>query len=402
MSNDLDLILSLQKIAKRVRTLETRGISIGDAPDDGSEYVRKSKTWSVNTGGGDVSGPASSIDGDIVLFNLATGKLLKDSGINISAFPVKCSSADINTGTDDSKFATSLAIAGSNIVFTTKAQTLSGKTLTAPIVSILKPASDSTTAIQVTQADGSTPVLTFDTTNRKLELGYALSSAPSFTISGGRYGSDLLTLVRTEGATQTFGFCLQGGGLSFHDVTHSVYPFTLVGASTTGVLFIGQNAKGAGTPIAGTLRGENLSSGWGTDIAAANFTIIGTCGTGAGAGGDILFQTSNAGSTGTTAHGVTTKLAIKGTSGSLSVVDGANFWFGTTTGTKIGANTNMKLAFWSATPIVQPTGAAQVAPAAYATGAYGLDSDAHMQALYDLIVAMRTVLVNTGLMKGAA
>lgn len=52
--------------------------------------------------------------------------------------------------------------------------------------------------------------------------------------------------------------------------------------------------------------------------------------------------------------------------------------------------------------VVQPAGATQAAPAAYATGAFGLDSDAHMQALYDLVVAMRTALVNTGIIKGAA
>ena len=80
----------------------------------------------------------------------------------------------------------------------------------------------------------------------------------------------------------------------------------------------------------------------------------------------------------------------------------ANIITDTTTGTKIGTATAQKLGFWNKTPIIQPAGATQVAPAAYATGAFGLDSDAHMQALYDLVVAMRTALVNSGLMKGAA
>jgi hypothetical protein len=235
-----------------------------------------------------------------------------------------------------------------------------------------------------------------------LSLGLATDTTPRLTLYGGKYGSDFLTLVRTEGATLSFGFSLASGGLSFHDITNSVYPFTLVGAAATGTVFIGQNGKIAGTPITSILRGENLSSGWGTNINAAELRIMGGGGTGSGTGGDIVFQTSNAGASGTTAHSFTTKLTIKGTSGSLALSEGANFWFGTTTGTKIGANANMKLAFWSATPIVQPTGATQVAPAAYATGAYGLDSDANMQALYDLVVAMRTVLVNTGLMKGSA
>jgi len=43
----------------------------------------------------------------------------------------------------------------------------------------------------------------------------------------------------------------------------------------------------------------------------------------------------------------------------------------------------------------------QTALADYATGNYGLDSDANMKALYDLVMAMRTTLVNAGLMKGS-
>jgi len=86
----------------------------------------------------------------------------------------------------------------------------------------------------------------------------------------------------------------------------------------------------------------------------------------------------------------------------LQFVDAGNIVLGTSTGTKIGTATSQKLGFWNVTPIIQPAGATQVAPAAYATGAYGLDSDAHMQALYDLVVAIRTALVNAGIMKGAA
>jgi len=39
---------------------------------------------SSTPGIGDVTGPASSTDGDIVLFNGATGKIIKDSGVNAS------------------------------------------------------------------------------------------------------------------------------------------------------------------------------------------------------------------------------------------------------------------------------------------------------------------------------
>ena len=85
-----------------------------------------------------------------------------------------------------------------------------------------------------------------------------------------------------------------------------------------------------------------------------------------------------------------------------SIVDGVNWTFGTATGTKIGTAVGQKLGLWGATPVVQPLGATQAAPAAYATGAFGLDSDAHMHALYDLVVAIRTALVAAGIIKGSA
>jgi hypothetical protein len=61
-----------------------------------------------------------------------------------------------------------------------------------------------------------------------------------------------------------------------------------------------------------------------------------------------------------------------------------------------------KVGFHGADPVVQSSGALQAAPAAYVTGAFGLNSDANMEALYDLVVEMRTTLVNLGLMKGSA
>ena len=61
-----------------------------------------------------------------------------------------------------------------------------------------------------------------------------------------------------------------------------------------------------------------------------------------------------------------------------------------------------KVALRGGTPVVLPAAAEQAAPVAYVTGALGLDSDANMEALYDLVVAMRTAMVDQGLMKGSA
>ena len=55
-------------------------------------------------------------------------------------------------------------------------------------------------------------------------------------------------------------------------------------------------------------------------------------------------------------------------SNALTLGAGANIWFDTATGTKIGAATNQKIGFWNATPIVQPTTAVAAATVVNGTG----------------------------------
>lgn len=136
MSELSQVLDTLQKLSKRIRTLEARGISIGDAPSTGIEFVRKDGLWVVNTGGGgytlptasavtlggvkigaritissgvisadaqgDVFGPGTAVDDDIALFNTATGKLIKDSGVKIAGLQ-PAMGADDNYVTDAEK-----------------------------------------------------------------------------------------------------------------------------------------------------------------------------------------------------------------------------------------------------------------------------------------------------------
>lgn len=111
----------------------------------------------------------------------------------------------------------------------------------------------------------------------------------------------------------------------------------------------------------------------------------------------ILYENS-----GTKASATWTKIGEAGVINGFTMDDSANIAFNTGTGTKIGTAVGQKIGFWNVTPVVQPSGATQVAPAAYATGAFGLDTDVKMEALFDLVVAMRTALVDAGIMKGGA
>lgn len=115
--------------------------------------------------------------------------------------------------------------------------------------------------------------------------------------------------------------------------------------------------------------------------------------------------------------------------GGIVLADGGNLALGTTTGSKIGTAANQKLGFWNATPVVQPSGAAQAAAGAVTTvgantGTAGaglsligdttsvnqasnimndfvaLQED--ISALQVLANAMRTALVDAGIIKGSA
>jgi hypothetical protein len=66
--------------------------------------------------------------------------------------------------------------------------------------------------------------------------------------------------------------------------------------------------------------------------------------------------------------------------GSKALNDGSNIVLGTTTGTKLGTATTQKLAFWDATPVVQP---AAVADATDATDV--------ITQLNDLLAKLRTL-----------
>jgi hypothetical protein len=100
------------------------------------------------------------------------------------------------------------------------------------------------------------------------------------------------------------------------------------------------------------------------------------------------------------------------TGGSLSVYGDLKIL--NSSGTKIGTTASEKLALWGNTPIVQPSGANQSALTNSTGGTYdGTLADVtatHNQAilnsnftdLFTLLNEIRTVLVNTGIMKGSA
>lgn len=206
---------------------------------------------------------------------------------------------------------------------------------------------------------------------------------------------------------------------------------------------IAEQTAAAGVTIDGVLLKDSTVK---TDTvvektATAGVTLDGTklkdggviCADGAGVEADTLVEaTANAGVT------IETVLVKDG---SVTMPDAGNVVTNGTTGTKIGTATTEKLGFWNATPVVQPAGAGQAAAAAatqdtltdstggsasttlaaITAGAEYAQADAtaiknalaslaaqlvkvkaDIAAEKVLTAALRTALVNTGIVKGAA
>lgn len=105
---------------------------------------------------------------------------------------------------------------------------------------------------------------------------------------------------------------------------------------------------------------------------------------------------------------------ITATATTLTFADAFNIVINTVTGTKIGTTASQKIGFWNATPIIQPAGANQAAITDSTGGTAGFTlSDVTVTPTQTLINnnfaslnrqvdAIRTALVNAGIIKGAA
>lgn len=94
-------------------------------------------------GGGDFHGPGSSTTNDIVVFADGTGKTGSDSGTKISdllAVTAKAGASDITTGTNDTKYTTSLGLAGSNLIDQSGAKIYAASSGTDTYTATLSPA----------------------------------------------------------------------------------------------------------------------------------------------------------------------------------------------------------------------------------------------------------------------
>lgn len=116
-------------------------------------------------------------------------------------------------------------------------------------------------------------------------------------------GGDLITTAATTNLVNTNATTLNFAGAAT----------TLIAGATTGSAIhrnpthIFGAADTSATPTASTIRATDAS---GTDIAGANLSIRAGRSTGSGAGGTLIFQTANAGITGSSLNSAITRMAI--------------------------------------------------------------------------------------------
>jgi hypothetical protein len=183
--------------------------------------------------------------------------------------------------------------------------------------------------------------LFWDNTNKRLGVGATPATAVRLDVRAqGALSTDIALRVRNSADSANL-FSVQGDGVS-NVLTRFNCGFS--GMTTTG---------GALHVYAGN--SSDFISRW-FNTAGAGVISIRTV-----SNGGQLTISDNTGTAGLTLDGQN--------SNALTFGAGRNIYFDTATGTKIGATTSQKFAFWNATPIVQPTTA--VASATVVSGSGG-------------------------------
>lgn len=229
-------------------------------------------------------------------------------------------------------------------------------------------------------------------------VAYAGATAPA----------DATYIVSTANSTLSAEFALASLATGLLKVT------TTTGALTTAVAGTDYQAADSDLTAVAGLATTGLIARTGTGTASTR-TVTGTTNqitvtNGDGVSGNPTLATPQNIHTGAspTFAGITL-------TGLVTITD-VNVALSTTTGTKIGTATSQKLGFWNATPIIQPASANQAVVTNSSGGsgstipAFGDTTTVNQAtnlangftAVFTLLDAMRTALVNAGLMKGSA
>ena len=162
------------------------------------------------------------------------------------SIPVKASGAEIDTGTDDAKFATAKALADSKYITYDGTETLTNKTLTKPVINGTNP----TGATYAPSSGAQTVALDCAANNMHIVTGNASGTAITFTVANATNNQPFIVSI-LQGSTPStiagwFATIRWAGGtaptLTPTANKRDTFGFIRTGANTYDGFIIGQNA----------------------------------------------------------------------------------------------------------------------------------------------------------------
>jgi hypothetical protein len=197
------------------------------------------------------------------------------------------------------------------------------------ITSVIRPKTDSTSSLQITKADGTTDIMSFDTTNNRVGIN-TMAPTDLFVVNGVARFTDTVKLADgTLAATSLAHRADENTGMYFpanDNISFVTASLDRMSINPTGEIITGVDWGAVATAgNTGTFRAGHAGT-TGTDTVGGDLYLKSGLGNGAGTGSTLYFQTPTAGSSGTTQQSYGTRLSINqlGITANTSINAGVN------------------------------------------------------------------------------